>query len=162
MAFQLAHSFVSRFWTLQPQTNYLENWNLKTFLITTQGMVFVFVCLLSARVKDQILWKLDTLICEKAVSFKFAIRFQHIAQPWSCLEQIGRGFIFWSIRHILAWFFGKICFAILGCHFAIVILALLFLLIGEQCLIWRIHLGYSLMVNSASYFLLLVIQFVWF
>ena len=39
--------------------------------------------------------------------------------------------------------------------------ALLFLLIGEQCLIWRVHLVYSLMVNSASYFLLLVIQFVW-
>ena len=38
--------------------------------------------------------------------------------------------------------------------------ALLFLLIGGQCLIWRIDLGYSFRVNSASYFLLLVIQFV--
>ena len=74
-------------------------------------MVFVCVCLLSARVKDQILWKLDTLICEKVVSFKFAIWFQHIAQPWSYLEQIGRGTIFWSIRHIFAWFFSKMC-----CH----------------------------------------------
>ena len=79
MAFQLAHSFIFRFWTLQPQTNYLENWKRNVFLITTQGMVFVFVCLLSAR---------------------------------SYLEKIDKGTIFWSIHHILAWFFSKMCFAI--------------------------------------------------
>ena len=79
MAFQLAHSFIFRFWTLQPQTNYLENWKLNVFLITTQDMVFVFVCLLSA---------------------------------WSYLEKIDKGTIFWSIHHILAWFFSKMCFAI--------------------------------------------------
>ena len=62
---------------LQPQTSYLENWKLKNFLITSQGMVFDFVYLLPATVKDQILRKLDTLICEKVVSFKFAIQFQH-------------------------------------------------------------------------------------
>ena len=33
-------------------TNYLENWKRKIFLLTTQGAVLVFVCLLSARVKD--------------------------------------------------------------------------------------------------------------
>ena len=106
MAFQLAHSFIL--------ANYLENWKLKFFLITTQVMLFVFVCLFSATVKDYTLWKLVTLICEKVVSLKFAIWFHqlHIAQPWSCLEQRWRLTIFWSIHHIPAWFFTKTCFAI--------------------------------------------------
>ena len=64
-------------------------------------MVFVFLCLFSARVKDQILWKLVTLICEKVVSFTFAIWFQHIAQQWSYLEQIGRGPFFEALNTFL-------------------------------------------------------------
>ena len=58
------------------------------------------------------LWKLLTLIYENVVSFKFAIWFQYIAHPWSYLEKIGGGAIIWSIHHILAWIFSKMCFAI--------------------------------------------------
>ena len=141
MAFQLAYSFIFRFWTLQPQTNYLENWKLKMFLITTQGMIFVFVCLFSARVKDYILWKLHTFYWEKVFSFKFAILFQHIAQPR--LNRLEEGPFFEVFTTFLPGFSVKFVLP-LDCYFAIAILIMHYCSCWLGSSVWfgKIHLGY--------------------
>ena len=36
----------------------------------------------------------------------------YLVSTWSSLEKIDKGTIFWSIHHILAWFFSKMCFVI--------------------------------------------------
>ena len=93
---------------LQPQTNYLENWKLKIFSITTQGIIFDFACLLPAKVKYQILQKLDTLICEKVASLKYPIWFQHEV----ILNRMEEGPFFEVFTTFLPGFSLKICFTI--------------------------------------------------